>query len=65
MGEIMNVENISKNQPLIPYIELDGRYAKCSRCWNEVLPSQNTCSHCGQIQDWSWFGSGLKGKLEC
>ena len=50
----MNIDNISKKTPLEPYIELDGGYAVCVRCGEEISPRQKVCS-CGQIQDWSWL----------
>lgn len=45
----------SKNTPLVPYIELDGGYAKCSNCNEEVFPSDKICPYCKQLQDWSWL----------
>ncbi len=51
----MDIKNISIDFPLVPYIELDGGYAMCFRCGNEVTPMQNKCSKCHQLQDWSWF----------
>lgn len=59
----MNKKILSKDQPLVPYIELDGGFARCSNCWNEVEPINNICPHCNQIQDWSWFGKGIINKL--
>ena len=51
------MENIEdKNKPLIPYIELDGGYARCSNCFKEVKIDENICPYCNQVQDWSWFG---------
>ena len=51
----MNKKILSKDQPLIPYMELDGGFARCSNCRNEVQPTDKECSYCGQAQDWSWF----------
>ena len=51
----MTTTNISSNTPLEPYIELDGGYARCSSCWNEIAPNDSVCPHCKQIQDWSWL----------
>ena len=59
----MNKMILSKDPPLVPYIELDGGYARCSNCWNEVEPTGNICPYCGQAQDWSWFGKGTINKL--
>lgn len=59
----MNKKILSKDQSLVPYIELDGGYARCSNCFDEVQPSDKTCSHCGQLQDWSWFGKETINKL--
>lgn len=59
----MNKKILSKDQPLIPYIELDGGFARCSNCFEEVFPSDDICPHCGQKQDWSWFGKAIINKL--
>lgn len=40
-----------------PYIEIDGGYARCPKCWTEIFPNQN-CPDCGQEIDWSWFTRG-------
>lgn len=53
----------NRNKQIIPYIELNGRYAKCSNCFKEVFPSDNICKHCGQKQDWSWFTKETINKL--
>lgn len=56
----MNKKILSKDQPLIPYLEIDGGYARCTNCWNEVTPKDNICPKCNQIQDWSWFKKETK-----
>lgn len=50
----INWEDIPKDVLLEPYIELDGGYAVCFRCGQELDPMQEKCS-CGQVQDWSWM----------
>lgn len=52
----MDLSNISKLTPIEPGIELDGGYAYCSRCYQEIKPTDNRCPKCNQVQDWSWFG---------
>ena len=37
----MDLSNISKNTPIKPEIELDGGYAYCVRCTNEIDPHTN------------------------
>lgn len=59
----MNKKILSKDQPLVPYIELDGGYARCSNCFDEIQSTDNICPHCSQVQDWSWFGKGTINKL--
>lgn len=54
----MYLNNISKGQPLEPTIELDGGYAVCSSCGEELKPHTDICSNCGQKQDWSWLTYG-------
>ena len=56
----MTTTNISINTPVEPYIELDGGYARCSVCWNEITPNDSVCPHCKQIQDWSWLKKKVK-----
>ena len=56
----MDLSNISKSIPIEPYIECDGWYAQCRRCWNEIDPHNSICQFCKQLQDWSWFWEGLK-----
>ena len=52
----MDFTNILKTTPVEPYINEDGYYPQCCRCWNELKPNQEICPRCEQIQDWSWFG---------
>ena len=59
----MNKKILSKDQPLVPYIELDGGYARCSNCFDKIQPTDNICPHCSQAQDWTWFGKGTINKL--
>ena len=51
----MNMGNTPKSTPIEPYIECDGWYAQCRRCWNEIDPHNSICPFCKQLQDWSWF----------
>ena len=51
----INLTNTPLDQPIEPYIEADGWYAVCRRCWTEIKPTDNVCSKCNQFQDWSWF----------
>ena len=60
----MNLENISKTKPIEPYINADGWYAQCHRCWHEIEPKDNICPKCNQAQDWSWFGKLNKNEEE-
>ena len=53
----MDLSNISKLTPIHPYINEDGWYAQCHRCWTEIEPSDKVCPKCRQTQDWSWFGN--------
>ncbi len=50
--------SISKDQPLEPTIELDGGYAVCSSCGQEIEPHTDICPNCKQKQDWSWLKYG-------
>ena len=52
----MNKKILSKDQPLVPYVNADGWYCQCVNCWEEVSPKNSTCPNCSQAQDWSWFG---------
>lgn len=57
--ENIDFERISiflKDKPIKPFIELDGGYACCANCWCEVTIENEKCPHCGQLQDWSWYG---------
>ena len=56
----MDLSNISKSTPIKPEIELDGGYAYCVRCTNEIDPHNNICPYCCQLQDWSWLGKTKK-----
>lgn len=58
----MDLTNIPKSTPIEPYIECDGWYCVCQRCWHEIESSDNICPKCGQTQDWSWFGRYTKNK---
>lgn len=51
----MDLEKIKKSRPIEPYIECDGWYCQCRRCWYEITPKDSTCHQCGQAQDWLWF----------
>lgn len=51
----MKINNISKDEPVEPEIELDGGYAYCVSCFTELEPRHDRCPKCGQKQDWSWF----------
>lgn len=51
----MDFTNISKSTPIEPYINADGYYAQCHRCWTEITPKDSICPKCQQAQDWSWF----------
>lgn len=51
----MDLTNVDKSQPIEPYIECDGWYARCHRCWTEINPDNEVCPNCQQAQDWSWF----------
>ena len=56
----MDLSNISKDTPIEPEIELDGGYAYCIRCTNEIDPHNKICPYCHQMQDWSWLGKYTK-----
>ena len=43
-----------ENKRLEPYIELDGGYAKCPVCYEEVYAHKD-CPKCHQLIDWSWL----------
>lgn len=58
----MDLSNISKDTPIEPEIELDGGFAYCSRCCNEVKPTDKICPKCEQSQDWSWYEKGNKNE---
>lgn len=44
-----------KNKGIEPIIEVDGGYAKCGSCHEEVFPNQQECPRCHQTIDWSWL----------
>lgn len=58
----MDFTNIPKSQPIEPYINEDGYYPQCNRCWTEIEPYENICPNCQQAQDWSWFHKSEKGE---
>ena len=60
----MDLTNISKDTPIEPEIELDGGYAYCVRCTNELDPHNNICPYCHQFQDWSWLNKKIISKEE-
>ena len=60
----MDFTNISKETPIHPYIECDGWFAVCHRCWAEIEPTDEICPKCNQIQDWSWFWKNKKEDKE-
>ena len=51
----MDFTNIPLTKPIQPYIECDGYYACCHRCWTEITPKDSVCPKCLQVQDWSWL----------
>ena len=51
----MDFTNIPLSQPIQPYVECDGWYCQCHRCWTEITPKDSMCQKCQQAQDWSWF----------
>ena len=55
-----DLTNIPLTKPIEPYINADGWYAQCERCWNEIEPHDKICPYCLQLQDWSWFGKYTK-----
>lgn len=58
----MDFTNIPLTKPIQPYIECDGWYACCCRCWTEIEPKDDICPKCQQVQDWSWL---RRKKEEC
>jgi len=59
----MDFTNISLTKPIRPYINEDGYYPQCHRCWTELEHKQKVCSKCHQTQDWSWFGKYKKEEV--
>lgn len=51
----IDLANIPLDQPIEPYIECDGWYAVCHRCYTEIDPRNDICPKCNQAQDWSWL----------
>lgn len=51
----MDLTNIQLDQPIEPYINADGWFAQCERCFHEIEPTDNICPYCFQLQDWSWL----------
>ena len=51
----MDLASISKSTPIEPYINEDGYYPQCRRCWTELTPEEEVCNNCNQVQDWSWL----------
>lgn len=54
----MYLDNVLKDQPLVATIELDGGYAMCSSCGEEIEPHTEICPKYSQKQDWSWLNHG-------
>lgn len=52
------------NIPIEPYIKLDGGYAICPICKEEIRPgnSLERCLKCDQLIDWSWMDKN-RGKI--
>ena len=50
----IDLKNMPLYKPIEPYINEDGYYPQCKRCWTELEPEQFLCLQCGQVQDWSW-----------
>lgn len=48
------MDNEELNNPIKPYINEDGYYPQCARCWTELEPGEAICHICNQVQDWSW-----------
>jgi len=51
----LDLTHTPKSSPIEPYVNEDGWYTQCSRCWTEIQPSDCHCPSCGQKQDWTWF----------
>ena len=50
----MDIANTPLNMPIEPYINSDGYYPQCGRCFTELDPYIEACPNCQQTQDWSW-----------
>ena len=59
----MNKKILSKDQPLIPYIELDGGFARCSNCWDEVQPTGMTLCNKQPMKNHEIISVFGKGKI--
>ena len=46
---------MGKNKPIEPYINCDGWYAQCPKCWMEINPEYSKCPKCNQSIDWTWL----------
>ena len=57
---IKDLTNIPLTEPVEQIIEVDGGFACCMRCRNEITPKDSICPRCKQVQDWSWFGKYKK-----
>ena len=51
----MSFEKTNLLQPIEPEIDVDGKYAYCTKCFCELNKEQTPCPECGQSQDWSWL----------
>ena len=60
----MDLLNTPKSMPIEPYINPDGWYAECYRCWHEIDPHNSICPYCQQAQDWSWYYNRNKTNKE-
>lgn len=53
--KMISTKNESNSQSVTePYINEDGYYPQCPKCWTELQTRQEIC-HCGQLIDWSWL----------
>lgn len=56
----VDLSKIKLTEPIMPYINEDGYYPQCYRCWTELDDEQKVCHKCNQVQDWSWLGKYKK-----
>ena len=56
----MDIANTPLNMPIEPYINSDGYYPQCGRCFTELDPYIEACPNCQQTQDWSWLSNKNK-----